>query len=98
MHDAAAAAPPASSRCGGTRSASVSTAETTAPTAKPSCTDVVSHTPAVADRSHSARSSGSTADAENHTASPSTWTSATSARARRPAVMGGSEGRRIRTR
>jgi hypothetical protein len=77
---AAQAAPAAISRCGATRSARFSAVDPTAPSTKPSCTDAVSHTAAGALTPQSARSAGTTADAENHTASASTCTAAIRAR------------------
>src|ERR671931_2197695 len=49
----------------GTGSARLVTAETSAPATKPSCTAMVSQAASVGDSAHSARSCGSTADAEN---------------------------------
>ena len=80
MHPAASAALAAISRCGGSRSGRFSAVEASAPTTNPSCTEAVNHTAAVELTAHSPRSAGTTADAENHTDRPSTWTSAISAR------------------
>src|SRR5882762_4791194 len=66
-------------RRGETMSARLRTLEPSAPVTKPSWTAIVSHEAAVLDRSHSARSCGMTADAENHVVivggplSPSVW-------------------------
>ncbi len=77
---AASVALPAINRCGLIRSARFNTVEVTAPATKPSCTDAVSQTDAAALICHDSRSAGTTAEAENHTARPSTWTAAISAR------------------
>src|SRR2546430_2353337 len=60
----------ATSRRADQRSDSVSSADTSAPTTKPSCTEIVSHAaPAVSSR-HRRESAGATAEAENHGAIP----------------------------
>lgn len=76
VHTAAAAAPAASRRCDGMRSARFRVAEATAPTTKPICTEAVSHTAPPAVSPQSVRRLGTTADMENHTARPSTCTAA----------------------
>jgi hypothetical protein len=57
----------------------LSAAETTAPAANLTCTAAVSQMPPCRDNPHSARSAGTTAEAENHIASTSTCVSASSA-------------------
>ena len=80
---AVAAAPsradPAMSRRGSHTSDSVSSAETTAPVAKPSCTDVVSQAAPESSSPHASRNSGATALAENQRLIASRSTSASSA-------------------
>ena len=61
----------------------MSSPDTTAPVAKPSWTEAVSHTAAPVESPHSTRSVGAIAVAENHTARPSTCTPAISASCRR---------------
>src|SRR5688572_30190121 len=80
VHAAPAAALAATSRWGGTRSARFSTVAVNAPATNPNCTEAVSHTAAAALSPHSIRRAGTTADIENHTANPKTWTSAIAAR------------------
>ena len=80
MQPAASAALTAISMCGGSRSGRFSAVEADRADTNPSCTDAVNQTAAADLTAHSPRSAGTTADAENHTASPSTWTSAISAR------------------
>jgi hypothetical protein len=57
-------------------SARLTSDEKSAPATKPSCTAIVSQAPAVVPRSHSTRSCGSTADAENQVDIESTSASA----------------------
>jgi hypothetical protein len=54
-----------------TRSARFDAVDVIAPATNPSCTDAVSHTEAVALMCHASRSAGTTAEAENQTARPS---------------------------
>ena len=82
VHAAAHAALAASRCCGLTRSARLSTAEVTAPAAKPIWTDAVSHPAAIEPKPHSERRLGTTAVAENQTDNPRIWTSAMRARCR----------------
>ena len=67
VQTAAPPAQPATSRCGGSRSARPRTAETTAPATNPACTGAVSHAAAPALRCHWRVKAGTTAEAENHT-------------------------------
>src|SRR5215468_586005 len=76
VQPAAPAAQPATSRCGRIRSAAPNTAEPTAPATNPACTGAVSHAAAPALRCHWPARAGTTAEAENHTAMPSTSTRA----------------------
>ena len=51
---------------GAMMSATLNTAESTAPTTNPIITEIVSHAPAAVVIFHAARNCGSTTDAENH--------------------------------
>ena len=67
------------SRRGSHTSESVSSAERTAPVAKPSCTEVVSQAAPASSSPHASRSSGTTALAENQRLIANRSTSASSA-------------------
>ena len=82
MAVAATSDPTSMSLRGATRSARFTTAEATAPTTKPSWTAMVSHDPAVVDRSQRSRSWGSTAEAENQVVIDSTMAVPSTASAR----------------
>ena len=76
VHVAAHRALAVSRYCGLVRSARLNTAEVTAPTTNPICTEAVSQTAAVDPIPHCERRLGTTAVAENQTLRPNTSTSA----------------------
>src|SRR5438094_10324158 len=74
---------PAIKRRADQRSLSVSSADTSAPATKPSCTEIVSHAAPTVSRRHRRESVGATADAENHGAMPHSSDAASRASTRR---------------
>src|SRR5436309_6904768 len=79
----ASQAQPATRRRADQRSESVSSADTSAPATKPSCTEIVSHAAPTVSSRHRRESAGATADAENHGAMPHSSDAASRASTRR---------------
>src|SRR5204863_8725245 len=73
----------ATSRRADQRSESVSSADTSAPATKPSCTEIVSQAPPAVSSRHTRESAGATAEAENHGAIPHNSDAASTASTRR---------------
>ena len=69
-------------RRGRTRSGRFSTADNKHPATNPNCTEIVIHAPTAADKCHSVRNCGRTADAENHAPMLNTEDAVSATRAR----------------